>query len=207
MSIFDLFDKIKSTAAPQGPVTHMVVGLGNPGGDYEGTRHNVGFLCLDAIAARAGARVSNAKFSALVGDTVIGGKRVLLVKPQTFMNLSGDAVRAAAEFYKIPAENIIVICDDVSFDTGHIRIRRNGSHGGHNGLRHIESALASRDYPRVKVGVGKKPHPDYDLADWVLGRFPAEAKPVIHEAATRVADAVTLMLEGKTDEAMNRFSS
>ncbi len=206
--IFALFDKIKSTPpAASGPVTHLVVGLGNPGGNYEGTRHNIGFAALDTLAARAHARVTNAKFSALVGDAVIGEVHALLMKPQTYMNLSGEAVSAAAAFYKIPAENILVLCDDVNFDVGHLRIRRNGSHGGHNGLRNIEEKLASRNYPRLKMGVGKKPHPDYDLADWVLGRFPKEEGETLADVCRRAADAVELMLGGKIDEAMNRFST
>ncbi len=206
--IFALFDKIKSPAATAaGPVTHMIVGLGNPGANYEGTRHNIGFACLDTLAARVGARVTTAKFSALVGEATVGGVRTLLVKPQTFMNLSGDAVAAAASFYKIPAENILVICDDINFDVGHLRIRRNGSHGGHNGLRNIEDRLASRDYRRIKIGVGKKPHPDYDLADWVLGHFPKDTEATLADVRTRAADAAELILSGNIDEAMNRYSS
>ncbi len=206
--IFALFDQIKSPApTAAGPVTHLVVGLGNPGSDYEGTRHNIGFAALDVLAARVGARITTAKFSALVGDAVIGGVHALLVKPQTYMNLSGEAVGAAAAFYKIPPENIIVLCDDVNFDVGHLRIRRNGSHGGHNGLRNIETLLGSRDYPRIKMGVGKKPHPDYDLADWVLGRFPKEAAEMLGQVKAYAADAVELMLAGKTEEAMNRYST
>ncbi len=206
--IFALFDQIKKPAAPAaGPITHLVVGLGNPGAAYEGTRHNIGFASLDVLAARAGIAVRNAKFSALVGEGVIGGAHVLLVKPQTYMNLSGDAVSAAAAFYKIPPSNIIVLCDDINFEVGHLRIRRNGSHGGHNGLRSIEDRLGSRDYPRVKLGVGKKPHPDYDLADWVLGHFPKEAGETLVSVCGRAADAVELMLAGKIDEAMNRYSN
>ncbi len=205
--IFALFDKIKSTPTPSGAVTHLVVGLGNPGADYTGTRHNIGFAALDTLASRTGARVTSAKFSALVGDAVIGGVHALLMKPQTYMNLSGEAVSAAAAFYKIPAENIIVICDDVNFDIGHLRIRRGGSHGGHNGLRNIEERLGATAYPRIKIGVGKKPHPDYNLADWVLGRFPKEAGDTLAQVCARAADAVELMLGGKTDEAMNRYST
>ncbi len=205
--IFALFDKIKSPAAPSGPVTHLVVGLGNPGAPYEGTRHNIGFRALDVLAARTGTAVKSAKFSALVGDAVIGGVHTLLMKPQTYMNLSGEAVARAAAFYKIPPANILIICDDVSFDVGHLRIRRNGSHGGHNGLRSIEEKLASRDYPRIKLGVGKKPHPEYDLADWVLGHFPAEANETLADTCARAADAIELMLVGRTEEAMNRFST
>ncbi len=206
--IFALFDKIKTpTETVSGPVTHMIVGLGNPGDTYAGTRHNIGFDCLDTLASRIGTRVTTAKFSALVGEAVVGGRRTLLLKPQTFMNLSGEAVSAAAAFYKIPPENILVICDDVNFEVGHLRIRRNGSHGGHNGLRNIEEKLASRGYARIKIGVGKKPHPDYDLADWVLGRFPKEAQPALADVRTRAAEAAEMILSGRIDEAMNRYST
>ena len=205
--IFALFQQIKSsTPSPRGPVTHLVVGLGNPGAQYEGTRHNVGFLCLDAIADTIGVRVNTAKFQALVGDGEISGKHVFLMKPQTFMNLSGEAVRAAADFYKIPAENIIVICDDVSFDPGMFRIRMKGSHGGHNGLRSIEGCLGSSAYARVKVGVGKKPHPDYDLADWVLGKQPKEDLEKTRVLARDVCEAIKLILAGKHEDAMAKYS-
>ncbi len=204
--IFALFEKIKgNNPAPRGPVTHLVVGLGNPGGDYETTRHNAGFMCLDEIGDKSGIRVTTAKFHALVGDGMIGDKHTLLMKPQTFMNLSGDAVAAACDFYKIPPENVIVICDDVNFDVAHVRIRTKGSHGGHNGLRSIASHIGD-GYTRIKVGVGKKPHPEYDLADWVLGKFPKEDLAKIKETAVHVKEAVTLLLEGKTDEALMRYS-
>ena len=205
--IFALFDKIKSSSpTPRGPVTHLVVGLGNPGAQYDGTRHNVGFVALDAIADKVGARVTSTKYQALVGDAEIGGKHVLLMKPQTYMNLSGEAVRAAADFYKIPPEQIIVICDDISFEAGVFRIRMKGSHGGHNGLRSIESCLGSSAYARIKVGVGKKPHPDYDLADWVLGKMPKEDCEKTALLAKDVTEAVRLILEGKHEEAMSRYS-
>ena len=203
-NIFDLFKKIEQPAAT--PITHIVVGLGNPGKEYEGTRHNIGFAMLDKIAAAHGAQIDRARFHALAGEAVIGGARALLLKPQTFMNLSGTAVSEALAFYKIPPENLIVLCDDVSFDPGRIRIRRRGSHGGHNGLRNITERIGSEEFVRIKIGVGKKPRPDYDLADWVLGKFPAADRAAIEERAGDIAAALTLLLQGKIEEAMNQYS-
>ena len=150
---------------------YMIVGLGNPGKQYESTRHNAGFICLDLLAEKYSISVKKLKFKSLLGEGRIEGKRCLLLKPQTFMNLSGEAVRDAAEFYKIPPENIIVIYDDISLDPGKLRIRRKGSDGGHNGMKNILYHLKSDGFPRIKVGVGAKPNPEYDLADWVLSRF------------------------------------
>ena len=203
-NIFDLFKKIES-AAPA-PITHAVVGLGNPGKEYEGTRHNVGFEAIDFIAAALGTRIDRAKFHALVGEAVIGGKRVLLIKPQTFMNLSGTAVSEAMNFYKIPPENLLVLCDDISFDPGVFRIRRKGSHGGHNGLKNIISSLGSDNFARIKIGVGKKPHPEYDLVDWVLGRPAPADRNAIAARHADMKEAVALWLDGRIDEAMNRYS-
>ena len=203
-NIFDLFKKIET--APPVPITHAVVGLGNPGKEYEGTRHNVGFEAIDHIATACSARIDRAKFHALVGEATLGGKRVLLIKPQTFMNLSGTAVSEALSFYKIPPENLLVLCDDISFDTGIIRIRRKGSHGGHNGLRNIISSIGSEEFARIKIGVGKKPHPEYDLVDWVLGRFPKESLDAMRAASEATVSAISLWLSGKEEEAQNRFS-
>jgi PTH1 family peptidyl-tRNA hydrolase len=206
--IFELFQKISSSpASSAGPVTHLVVGLGNPGDEYVNTRHNTGFLCLDTLAERAGARVTTLKFESLTGYAVLGGKRVLLMKPQTYMNLSGTAVEAAASYYHIPPEHILVLCDDVSFDVGHIRIRLKGSAGGHNGLKNIEAHLGSQNYIRIKVGVGKKPTPEMDLADFVLGKFPRQDLETLAAVRERVADAVALLLEGKADQAMSLYST
>ncbi|MBQ8173967.1 MAG: aminoacyl-tRNA hydrolase [Clostridia bacterium] len=203
-NIFDLFKKIES-ASPL-PITHAVVGLGNPGKEYEGTRHNVGFEAIDHIAAASSTRIDRAKFHALVGEATLGGKRVLLIKPQTFMNLSGTAVSEALAFYKLPPENLLVLCDDVSFDPGLFRIRRKGTHGGHNGLRNIISSIGSEDFARIKIGVGKKPRPEYDLADWVLSRpAPADRDAIIARHAD-MKEAVCLWLNGCIDEAMNRYS-
>ena len=180
----------------------MVVGLGNPGKDYERTRHNAGFMAIDYISGRSNSRVDRAKFSALVGEATIAGKRVLLMKPQTFMNSSGEAVSAAAKFYKIAPENIIVISDDISLDVGRVRVRRKGSHGGQNGLRSIEQHLGSQDYQRIKIGIGAKPHPDYDLASWVLSKFDVKDMEAIASCHGRVYDGLCKMLMGDTEGAM-----
>lgn len=205
--IFALFDKIRSTTPPpRGPVTHLVVGLGNPGEQYAQTRHNAGFLVVDDVAEKAGVKSWSLRFDALVGDAMWGGKRVLFVKPQTYMNLSGKAVAALADYYKIPPQNIIVVCDDVSFDTGVIRLRLKGSHGGHNGLKDIEARLGSQDYIRYKVGVGKKPSPETDLADWVLGKFTSQDLEKLPSIRERVGESIRLLLEDKTDDARNRIA-
>lgn len=203
-NIFDLFKKIETPSV--GPITHIVVGLGNPGKEYDGTRHNAGFILLDAIAAKHNARIDRARFRALTGEAQIGEKRALLMKPQTFMNLSGEAVQEAMAFYKIPPENLIVLCDDISFDAGVIRIRRRGSHGGHNGLRNINDRIGSEEYPRIKLGVGKKPRPDYDLVDWVLGKMPPADRDALAARAEDADAAVALILQGRIDEAMNKYS-
>ncbi len=203
MSIFDLFAQI-APKKPTGPVTHLVVGLGNPGKEYEWTRHNVGFMALDALAKDCGVSVTQAKFNALVADATVGEHRVLLMKPQTFMNLSGEAVGAAASFYKIPPEQIIVLSDDVSLDVGILRIRRKGSAGGHNGLKNITAHLNSDAYPRIKIGVGKNEYPN--LVDWVLGAFPTSQRDAVLDAAARAAKAVTLLVQGKIDLAMNTYN-
>ncbi len=204
-SILDLFKKIE-TPAPTGPLTHLLVGLGNPGDAYDNTRHNIGFAALDVIAARAHIAVRQARFHALVGDGNVGGVHCLLMKPQTFMNLSGDAVAEAMHFYHIPPENLLVLCDDISFPVGVMRIRRKGSHGGHNGLRHIIQCIGTDAFPRIKIGVGQKPHPDYDLVDWVLGHFSASDREVFSHLLPTVDEAAALILSGQIDAAMNRYS-
>lgn len=202
-NIFDLFKQISTESnSGGGAVEYIIVGLGNPGSEYERTRHNAGFMAIDYIAGRCGADIKRAKHSALEGEAVISGKRVLLMKPQTFMNASGDAVSSAARFYKIPPENIIVLSDDISLDVGRLRVRRKGSHGGHNGLRSIQAQLSSEDYQRIKIGVGKKPHPDYDLVSWVLGRFDAADLQSLADSYGRIYDGICKMLEGDTEGAM-----
>lgn len=183
----------------------IVVGLGNPGSAYDNTRHNIGFSAVDYIAEKTGAKITKAKFSALLGTWEYERKKVMLLKPQTFMNLSGDAVGPRAKFYKIPPENVIIIYDDVSLPVGKMRIRRKGSRGGHNGIKSIINHIGE-NFPRVKIGVGEKPHPDYDLAAWVLGKFGTDDKKALQEEYEKVFDAVKLIIDGKTDKAMNLYN-
>ena len=204
-NIFDLFKKIEKQTDTT-PVSVIIAGLGNPGAQYDRTRHNVGFVAIDYIAEKLGVRIDRAKFHALVAEAKIGNVRVLLMKPQTFMNNSGVAIGEAAAFYKIPADRVIVLHDEISFEPGMLRIRRKGSAGGHNGLKSIIAHLASEDFPRVKIGVGKKPSPDYDLADWVLGKMPKDAADAVDARNEDILDAVRFMSEGKIDEAMQRYS-
>ncbi|HBJ19022.1 MAG TPA: aminoacyl-tRNA hydrolase [Clostridiales bacterium] len=206
MSIFDLFKQIETQKPqPTTPPTFMIVGLGNPGEEYKKTRHNAGFCALDALAASLGVSVDRAKFSALVGTANLAGETALLMKPLTFMNLSGKAVAEAANFYKIPPERILVLHDEISFAPGVIRIRKKGSAGGHNGLKSIIASLGSENFPRIKIGVGQKPHPDYDLADWVLGTPPEEDRAAIAARHPDIISATRLIAEGKIEEAMNRY--
>ena len=184
----------------------LVVGLGNPGDKYENTRHNAGSMVVDELAERLHVPVQRLKYKALTNTAVVGGKRVLLMKPVTYMNLSGEAVRQAAEFYKIPPERVLVISDDVSLPVGKLRIRKGGSAGGHNGLKSIIAQLGSDRFPRLKIGVGEKPHPDYDMADWVLSKFAGADRQMIEEAMKRAADAVECLLRDGADQAMNKFN-
>ena len=185
----------------------MIVGLGNPGRQYEGTRHNAGFICIDALEEKYSLKVNKLKFKSLMGECRIDGKRCLILKPQTFMNLSGEAVRDAADFYKIPPERIIVIFDDISLEPGKLRIRRKGSDGGHNGIKSIIYHLKSNEFPRIKVGVGAKPNPEYDLADWVLSRFTKKEADEIKKAAEDTVSALEIMVSGDIDKAMSRYNS
>ena len=184
----------------------LIVGLGNPGDKYENTRHNVGFMTVDILAERLRIPVQKLKYKALTNTAELGGQKVLLMKPVTYMNLSGEAVRQAADFYKIHPERVLVISDDVSLPVGKLRIRAGGSAGGHNGLKNIIAQLGSDRFPRVKIGVGEKPHPDYDMADWVLSKFTGEDKKAIDAAILRAADAVECLLKEGPDRAMNRFN-
>lgn len=185
----------------------LIVGLGNPGKKYENTRHNAGFLALDEIAKEYQTSIKKLKFKAVVGEARIGGEKCLLMKPDTFMNNSGEAVAAAARFYNIPPAHILVLVDDISLSPGQLRIRRKGSDGGHNGLKSIIYLTGSDEFPRVKLGVGAKPHPDYDLADWVLSSFRKEEKTAMDSAFSCCPDIVRLIIEGKIDEAMGKYNS
>lgn len=195
----------KSHSTPSN-IEYLVVGLGNPGRQYENTRHNAGFICLDYIADELGVKVNRVKFKSAVGEAVIGGKKCLLVKPSTYMNNSGQAVTEAMRFYKIPPERTIILFDDISLDVGVMRIRRKGSDGGQNGMKNIIYLSGSEDFPRVKIGIGHKPHPDYDLKDWVLSRFTEKDVKIIKDILPHVKDAVELIVGGQIDEAMNRYN-
>ncbi len=197
----------KREESPSSGFDYLIAGLGNPGEQYAFTRHNAGFLALDEIAERAGIRVKSLKFKSLYGTGQIAGKKVVLLKPQTFMNASGEALRDAAQFYKIPMEKVIVLYDDISLDVGRLRIRRKGSDGGHNGIKSILYLTGSDQFPRIKLGVGKKPHPEMDLADWVLSRFTKEEGKLLEEAIDKAAQALELMIQDNAEEAMNRFNS
>ncbi len=204
-NIFDLFKKIEQKPAAM-PVNWIVVGLGNIGKQYERTRHNAGFLAIDYFAGKQGTKIDRVKFHATVGECTVGGERVLLMKPSTLMNNSGVAIAEAASFYKIAPDHIIVLHDEISFDPGLLRIRRKGSAGGHNGLKSIISHLGSEDFPRIKIGIGKKPSPDYDLANWVLGKFPEGDLKALSDRYADIADALELIIKGNMDEAMNKYS-
>ena len=185
----------------------LIVGLGNPGKQYESTRHNAGFICIDILAEKYDIKINKLKFKSLMGEGRIEGKRCLLLKPQTFMNLSGEAVRDAVEFYKIPVENVIVICDDISLEPGKMRIRRKGSHGGQNGMRNIIYHLKDDNFPRIKIGIGAKPNPEYDLADWVLSRFTQSEAKLIKQVADNTVSAIEIMVKGDIDKAMSNYNS
>ena len=186
---------------------YIIVGLGNPTSKYEKTRHNVGFDVIDAIADKYSIRVENAKHKALCGTGIIEGEKVLLMKPVTFMNLSGEAVIDAVNFYKCDSETeLIVIYDDISMEPGRLRLRRKGSAGGHNGIKNIIAHLGSDKFPRIKIGVGAKPD-GWDLADYVLGHFSPQDRKFIDEAITRSVDAVSTIIGSSFDQAMNLFNS
>ncbi|MBQ2824265.1 MAG: aminoacyl-tRNA hydrolase [Oscillospiraceae bacterium] len=209
MSIFDIFDKLnaekENTAA--GKPEYIIVGLGNPGEQYANTRHNAGFMVIDKLAEKYNADVKKIKFKSLTGTAVISGVSCLLMKPSTFMNNSGEAVVEAMNFYKIPIENVIVCYDDISLEPSKLRIRRKGSDGGHNGIKSIIYLTGENTFPRIKTGVGAKPHKDYDLAAWVLSNFTADELKLMQEGTEKAVSALELMVKGKTDEAMNKFNS
>lgn len=206
-NIFDIFKKIETQQASTGPIEYMIVGLGNPGKDYELTRHNAGFLCMDYIAAKCSVQINRAKFSALVGEATIGGKRCLLVKPQTFMNHSGRAVLEASDFYKIPYEKILVLSDDVNLDVGRMRLRAKGSAGGQKGLENIILRLGSEDFPRLRMGVGKKPHPDFDMKDWVLSEFNKQEQKMLYSCFEPAYEGIVKLLNGNFEDAQMQCNS
>ena len=201
ITVISMFTKPLSTS-----IEYLIVGLGNPGREYESTRHNAGFISLDYIADELGVKVNRVKFKSAVGEAVIGGKRCLLMKPSTYMNNSGQAVTEAMRFYKIPPERTVIIFDDISLDAGAMRVRRKGSDGGQRGMQNIIYLSGSQDFPRVKIGIGKKPHPDYDLKDWVLSRFTENDAKLIKDILPNIKSAVELIVAGDIDEAMNRYN-
>ena len=191
---------------PAGPVSWLIVGLGNMGDQYEHTRHNVGFDAVDQLADRLDIPVQRLKYKALTNTATVGGQKALLMKPVTFMNLSGEAVEQAASFFKVPPERIIVLSDEVALPPGKLRIRQSGSAGGHNGLKNIIAHLHSDQFPRIRIGVGQKPHPDYDMADWVLGRPQGEDRKAVDEAIRRAAQAVEVYIQDGPQAAMSKFN-
>ncbi len=205
----DIFKKLKelSAPAPTGQVEFLIIGLGNPGTQYENTRHNAGFLTIDKLADKLNVRVNKLKYKSLCCDAMISSKRCLLMKPQTFMNNSGQAVVEAMNFHKIPIENVIIIYDDISLEPSQLRIKRKGTDGGHNGIKSIIYLTGKDTFPRVKIGVGKKPHPKYDLADWVLSAFKKDEEKPMTDAFEKTVSAIELIVAGRIDEAMNKFNS
>lgn len=208
MSVFDIFKQLESREpAPTGAVEFIIVGLGNPGTEYEDTRHNIGFMTIDTLCEKYKVQCKKLKFKSLTCDVMISGKRCLVMKPSTFMNKSGEAVTEAMSFYKIPPERTIIVFDDISLEPGKMRIRRKGSDGGHNGIKNIIYLSGADTFPRIKMGVGAKPHPDYNLADWVLGHFKKEDGEKLEQCFDNAVTALELMVDGKTDQAMNKFNS
>ena len=198
-----MFGKNKST----GSIEYIVVGLGNPDRKYENTRHNAGWLAIDRIADKLGCDVNKIKYKSFIGTCTVNGAKVMLMKPTTYMNNSGQAVAEAMQFYKLPIDHIIVVYDDISLEPSRLRIRRKGSDGGHNGIKSIIYLTGEDTFPRIKLGVGKKPRPDYNLADWVLSRFTKEELEQLHIAAEHACESIALMVNGKIDEAMNRYNA
>lgn len=191
---------------PKGGAEWIVAFLGNPGLKYNGTRHNAGFMAADAMEKKLGVSINKMRFKALTQTVDIGGKKVLLMKPQTFMNLSGDAIVQAANFYKVPPERVIVVSDETALPIGRLRIRRGGSAGGHNGLKSVIARLGTDQFPRIRLGVGDKPHPDYDMADWVLSAFKGQDAADMELVAKKAADAVECYITEGADRAMNKFN-
>ena len=206
--IFDLFRQISSNKnTTQAPISWIIVGLGNPGEEYKTTRHNAGFLAVDALADRLGAHIDRMKFHALTTEVTIGESRVLLLKPMTYMNESGMAVSEAASFYKIPSDHILVISDDISLSPGKLRLRRKGSAGGQKGLKSIIEKLGTENFPRLRMGVGAKPHPDYDLASWVLSNFSKSEMELLRGAIDCAEEGIRMILKDQFDNAVQHCNS
>ena len=186
--------------------TWLIVGLGNPGREYERSRHNCGFRAVDILADKLGCKIDRAKFQGLYGQTMYKGRKLMLLKPMTYMNLSGRSVLQLSAYFSIPPQKIIVLFDDISLDPGRLRIRADGSAGGHNGIKSIIQELGSQTFPRVKIGVGAKPHPDYDLADWVLSSFSAQEEKALTVSLPNAADAALAIIDSGVPEAANKFN-
>ncbi len=184
----------------------LIVGLGNPGKDYERTRHNAGFRAVDLLADKLGCKIDKGKFQGLYGQTVYGGRKLYLLKPMTYMNLSGRSVLQLSAYFDIPPQRIIVMFDDISLEPGRLRVRPDGSAGGHNGIKSIIAEVGSQAFPRVKIGVGAKPHPEQDLADWVLSSFSAQEEKALTGALERAADAALSIIDHGVPETANRFN-
>ncbi len=184
----------------------LLVCLGNPGKEYENTRHNIGFMAADELARREGVKVNKLRYRALTGEVRAGGQRVLVLKPQTYMNLSGEAVKLAGGFYKIPPDHVLVVSDDVALPLGKLRIRAGGSAGGHNGLKNIIAHLGTEQFPRIRVGVGAPEHPEFEMIDWVIGKFSQQERKLADEAVKRAVDAALCVMEQGVQEAQNRFN-
>ena len=187
-------------------VSWLLVGLGNPGSKYESTRHNMGFLAVDGLARRKGFRFNKLRFRAWTAEWMVNGEKVLVMKPQTYMNLSGESVGEAARFYKIPADHVVVISDDISLPVGKLRIRTGGSAGGHNGLKNIIQHLGTDQFPRIKVGVGSPRPGEHDMVDWVMGKPVGEDRTAVEDALDRAGDAAKTLITEGIDRAMNRFN-
>ena len=210
MNIFDIFERLKRERKDKdekiGAIEYLIVGLGNPGSQYENTRHNAGFMAVDALAKKLGVTIKKLKFKSLTGQCVIGNKRCLLMKPSTFMNLSGQAVTEAMQFYKIKMQNIIVIFDDAALPAGKIRIRRKGSDGGQNGVKNIIYLSGNDEFPRIKIGIGSPPHKDYNLADWVLSHMSDEEMGNFNRTIEKLDAIIELIVTDKINQAMNEYN-
>lgn len=190
----------------QAGVTWIIAFLGNPGPKYSNTRHNVGFMAGDLFAGRFGVRINRLKFKALTALCTVSGSKTLLIKPQTFMNLSGESVREAMAFHKVPIERVVIVADDIALPAGKLRIRQNGSAGGHNGLKSIIAKCGGEGFPRVKIGVGSPENPEHDIADWVLGTLRGRELDEMQEACSRACDALECLISDGAEKAMNRFN-
>lgn len=206
MPIMDIFQRLHGSGTPRGRLNWIIAGLGNPGLVYENTRHNAGFLALDTLAQEAGAKFDRTRFQSNCGEAMLGDMRCLLLKPATFMNRSGEAIQRAISFYKIPSERLLVIYDDIALPPGHVRIRPKGSAGGHNGMKSIIAALGTEQFPRIRIGIGDRPNPAYDLADWVLSKLTPADMEQLQGAFENAAAAARLIVQGDLNGAMNRYN-